>query len=121
MNDADIDLDLERHLRAHFRDARVEDPTPSALRAAVLAIPSVAVLDAARRRRFRGLTLLAATIALGVGAAGWALLAGAPTPAKPRPFPPAVAVVPTSSVVPSPSGDSAASPPRPRTTSGRWW
>ncbi len=110
MNDADIDLDLERHLRAHFRDARVEDPTPSALRAAVLAIPSVAVLDAVRRRRLRGLTLLAATIALGAGAAGWALLAGAPTPAKPRPFPPAVAVVPTSSVVPSPSGDSAASP-----------
>ena len=82
MNDADIDLDLERHLRAHFRDARVEDPTPSALRAAVLAIPSVAVLDAVRRRRLRGLTLLAATIALGAGAAGWALLAGAPTPAE---------------------------------------
>ena len=108
MNDAD--LDLERRLRAHFRDARAEDPTPSALRTAVLGIPKVAVLDGARRRRLRGLTLLAATIALGAGAAGWALLAGAPSPAKPRPFPPAVAVVPTSSIGPSPSAEPESSP-----------
>jgi hypothetical protein len=108
MNDAD--LELERRLRAHFRDARVEDPTPSELRTAVLAIPKVAVLDGARRRRLRGLTLLAATIAIGAGAAGWALLAGAPSPAKPRPFPPAVAVVPTSSIDPSPSAEPESTP-----------
>ena len=108
MNDAD--LDLERRLRVHFRDARAEDPTPSALRTAVLGIPTVTVLDGARRRRLRGLTLLAATIALGAGAAGWALLAGAPSPAKPRPSPPAVAVVPTSSIGPSPSAEPESSP-----------
>ena len=68
------------------------------------------MLDGARRRRLRGLTLLAATIALGAGAAGWALLAGAPAPAKPRPFPPAVAVVPTSSIGPSPSAEPESTP-----------
>ena len=105
MNDADIDLDLERRLRAHFRDAGSRTRRRRRCAPRCSRSRSVAVLDGARRRRFRGLTLLAATIALGVGAAGWALLAGAPTPAKPRPFPPAVAVVPTSSVGPSPSAE----------------
>ena len=36
----DTDLELERRLRTHFRDARDEDPTPSELRTAILAIPS---------------------------------------------------------------------------------
>jgi len=98
MNDAD--LDLERRLRSHFRDARNEEVAPSALRTAVLAIPATAGPAATRGLgRRRGLMLLAATLAVGAGAAGWAILGGAPTQ-DPNPSPNAVAIQPSPDATP---------------------
>ena len=104
---SDSDLDLERRLRAHFRDVRTADAAPLALRADVLAIPRTSDANRTRLGRRRGLTLLAAMVALGIGAAGLALLAGGRTEERPRPSPPAVAILPSPSSTPSPSGDSA--------------
>ena len=64
----DTDAELERRLRVHFRDAQAEGASPT-LRADVLAIPRTSGV-AGRRGwgRRHGLTLLAATVALGIGA-----------------------------------------------------
>ena len=109
----DIDLGLERSLRTHFRDARSEDPTPSSLRTAVLAIPAVTATPSRSWTRYRAVTLLAATIAVGTAAAGWALLGGSLPPA-PDPSPPAVAVEASPVTTPRPS----ALPPEPSRSPG---
>jgi hypothetical protein len=106
----DTDLDLERRLRAHFRDVRATDAAPLALRADVLAIPRTAGATRTRLGRRRGLTLLAAMVALGIGAAGWAILAGGRTPENPRPSPPAFAIAPSPSSTPARSSDPALGP-----------
>ena len=97
MNDTDVEL--ERRLRVHFRDARDADGASPALRADVLAIPRTSGVAGRRGwARRHGLTLLAATVALGIGAAGWALIAGGRLTEPPRPSPKAVVIV-----APSPS------------------
>ena len=86
MNDTDVEL--ERRLRVHFRDARAADGASPALRAEVLAIPRTSGVAGRRGwARRHGLTLLAATVALGIGAAGWALIAGGRVTEPPSPSP----------------------------------
>ena len=99
MNDTDIEL--ERRLRTHFRDLRAEELAPSALRTDILAIPRLAGGSTTHGwLRRRGLTLLAATVALGVGAAGWAILVGGRSPEQPRPTQPALLLAPSPSASP---------------------
>src|SRR4051794_8968748 len=108
MNESD--LELERRLRTHFRDARAEDRPPAVLRTAVLAIPRASsVPGASRWARSRGLTLLAATFAIGTAALGWALLGASKVP-EPNPSPPAYAVAPSPHATPIPTTGPVASP-----------
>jgi hypothetical protein len=100
---SDTDLELERRLRTAFREGREHVHAPTELRTAVLSIPaSDAASRQGSRTRRRGLTLLAATMAIGAGALGWALLGGS-RPPEPDPSPPAFVVDPTASATPQPS------------------
>ena len=108
------DLDLERRLRSHFREAGSTVAAPSARRAVVLTIPAT---EGAPGNRWwakrRGLTLLAATVAIGGAAMSWLALGGAQPP-TPRPSMPAFLVdaSPTSAPLPSqtPAPDASALP-----------
>jgi hypothetical protein len=98
----DTDAELERRLRVHFRDARDADGASPALRADVLAIPGTSGVAGRRGwARRHGLTLLAATVALGIGAVGWTLIAGGRVTEPPNPSPQALLVAPSPSVTPS--------------------
>ncbi len=112
----DTDLELERLLRTHFRDARAEDPTPSALRTAVLAIPqTVREADTRGSGKRRGVLLLAATVALGAGAFGWATLGGG-LPPEPNPSLPAYLADPSPKVTPAETKNPQESPEGPTAT-----
>ena len=84
----ETDLDLERRLRSHFRDTRATVAAPSTLREAVLTIPST---EAAPGNRWwanrRGVTLLAATVAIGAAAMSWLALGGGRPPSPPPSMP----------------------------------
>ena len=60
--------------------------------------------------RRHGLTLLAATVALGIGATGWALIAGGRLTEPPRPSPRAVIVAPSPSEAPAETAPASPSP-----------
>jgi hypothetical protein len=88
----ETDLDLERLYRSHFRNARETAVAPSTLRIDVLAIPATIHVPANRWwANRRGLTLLAATVAIGAAALGWVALGGG-RPPSPAPSQPAVLV-----------------------------
>jgi hypothetical protein len=104
----DTDTELERRLRTWFRDGRDADVAPLSLRADVLAIASTSGASGASRRwRRSGLTLLAATAAIGMGAVGWSILAGKDQSVPPLPSPQAIVVAPIPSTQPAPTAQPA--------------